>query len=150
MLLFLLAANAGVEYYALNKQSHLLQQRLETMFRQTLPRVTRVVDPVQQLRVKIRELGKTAVASPDSLAAYPVVDVMAEISARIPQAAEVRMNRFSMDLEGVRITGETDNFNTVDTIKKELGASPLFKQVAISSANLDRSGQMVRFELRIQ
>ena len=149
LLLLLLAVNFGVEYYALSKQSSLLQQRLVSLFRQTLPEVTRVVDPVQQLQVKIKELGKTAVAAPDSLAAYPVVEVMAEISARIPKSAEVRVTRFSMDRDGVRVTGETDNFNTVDTIKKELDASPLFKEVSISSANLDRSGQMVRFELRI-
>jgi hypothetical protein len=50
----------------------------------------------------------------------------------------------------VKIKGETDTFNTVDIIKKGLEDSEYFSSVNISSANLDRSEKLVKFELKLQ
>jgi tRNA threonylcarbamoyladenosine modification (KEOPS) complex Pcc1 subunit len=55
-----------------------------------------------------------------------------------------------VDPEAVKIKGETDTFNTVDIIKKALEPSEYFSSVTISSANLDRSGERVQFEIKLQ
>ncbi|MDH3394481.1 MAG: PilN domain-containing protein, partial [Desulfobulbaceae bacterium] len=83
-------------------------------------------------------------------AGISVLDFLKEVSVRIPSAYSVKLTRLAVDQEGARVKGETDNFNNVDGIKKNLEASPLFTAVAISSANLDRTGNKVQFELRIQ
>jgi hypothetical protein len=76
-----------------------------------------------------------------------VVDVLRDMILRIPKTADVDVSSLIFDTERVRLKGETDSFNTVDTVKKGLEESAYFKDVAIGSAQLDRSGNRVRFEL---
>jgi hypothetical protein len=63
---------------------------------------------------------------------------------------DVVVNRMTIDPEGLQLKGTTDNFNTVDNIKQGLDASTFFRNVTISSANLDRSGSRVLFEIKTQ
>lgn len=146
----LLAVNSGIEYFYLQRQYQDLDHQITALFRETLPQVTRIVDPVQQLRVKIREIKRTPTGRNNAWADISVLDFLKEISDRVPASFAVRLTRLALDQEGARIKGETDNFNNVDMIKKDLEASSLFKDVTISSANLDRAGSKVLFELRIQ
>jgi general secretion pathway protein L len=54
-----------------------------------------------------------------------------------------------VDQEGIQIRGTTDTFNTVDSIKKGLESSQIYRDVVIASANLDKSGKGVRFEIKM-
>lgn len=54
-----------------------------------------------------------------------------------------------IDLDSVRVTGETDSFNTVDGLKNRLEPSDFFNNVTISSANRDKTGKRIRFELKL-
>ena len=65
-------------------------------------------------------------------------------------AMDLHVSRMVIDPDGVQITGNTDTFNTVDHIKNALEGSPLFGSVTIASANLDRTGKKVRFEMKLQ
>jgi len=47
------------------------------------------------------------------------------------------------------ISGNTDTFNAVDNIKNRLEKSDLFKKIIISSANIDKSDNRVRFKLKV-
>jgi Tfp pilus assembly protein PilN len=79
-----------------------------------------------------------------------VVDLLRDISLRIPESVDVQMTRIVVDPDTLLIKGDTDNFNTVDTIKKGLEASTDINKVTISSANLDRSGKRVQFEMKLE
>ena len=76
-----------------------------------------------------------------------MVDILREIALRIPKTASVDISSLVIDEERIRIKGHTDTFNTVDEIKKGLQESTYFKNVAIASAQLDRTNNKVRFEL---
>jgi hypothetical protein len=54
-----------------------------------------------------------------------------------------------VDQDGVQIRGKTDTFNTVDSIKKGLESSDMYHDVTIATANLDQSGEGVRFEIKM-
>ena len=149
LILSFLAADMIIDYYSLKKEYSTLNREITTLFKQTLPGVTRIVDPVQQLRVKIRELKKSTALRPATSPNRKVLVLLKEISRRIPKSLNVHINRMVIDPETVRISGRTDAFNVVDKIKNDLESSPLFSGVTISSANLDRSGKGVRFEIRI-
>jgi hypothetical protein len=58
------------------------------------------------------------------------------------------MTRLVIGPESLLIDGTTDTFNTVDDIKNRLEKANLFKSVSISSANIDRSDNRVRFKLK--
>jgi len=138
------------EYSALAGRRDALRDEAVAVFRETLPEVTRVVNPVQQLQTKIAETrdlyrpGSTGRQNIDKLA------LLSELSARIPETLAIRITRLVADQNDVRITAETTNFNTVDNVKRELEKSALFRSVTITSANLAPKGGEVRFELKLE
>jgi len=102
------------------------------------------------MRVKIKELQQSTSLRPEAGASKKILDLLKEISQRIPQSLNVHVSRMLIDTETVRISGKTDAFNEVDKIKNSLESSIQFSGVAISSANLVRTGKGVRFEIRIE
>jgi hypothetical protein len=50
----------------------------------------------------------------------------------------------------VIISGNTDEYNSVDEIKTSLEQIDSFKKVTITSSNTDRSGKEVRFQLKVE
>ena len=150
LILSFLAADMVIDYYTLKKEYKILSREITSVFKQTLPEVIRIVDPVQQLRVKIKELKKSTSLRPETGTNKKVLDLLKEISQRIPKSLNVHINRMVIDTETARISGKTDAFNEVDKIKNNLETSIHFSGVTISSANLDRTGKGVRFEIRIE
>ncbi|SHO50894.1 type II secretion system protein GspL [Desulfopila aestuarii] len=144
-----IAGYLGWDYSQLARQRDALNDEIVTVFRQTLPEVSRVVNPVQQLRVKVDESQKVYGASQSSGSPTKLA-LLAELSSRIPESLTVRITRLVSDQNDLRIMAETANFNTVDNVKRELEKSELFRSVVISSANLAPRGGGVRFELRVQ
>jgi len=124
------------DYSLRQKQLHSLEKEGETIFTATLPEVTRIVDPVQQLRVEIREMKKGALGEATTLPDLKMLDIMAELSVRIPQSINVHILRMVADRKGILVRGLTDNFNSVDSLKKVLERSNYFESVTINSANL--------------
>jgi YbbR domain-containing protein len=55
-----------------------------------------------------------------------------------------------VDPETVQVSGATANFHTVDSLKGQLEPSAYFTTVTITSANLDRKGNRVEFDLKLQ
>jgi len=150
VILSLLVADLGVDYYFLKRRYRMLDKQITEIFRQTLPDVKRIVDPVQQMMAKINEIRESAVSLPGIAGDRRVLDLLRDISLRSPGSPDVRVTRMVFEPEVVRIKGETDTFNTVDIIKKGLESSEYFSAVTISSANLDRSGKRVQFEIKLQ
>jgi general secretion pathway protein L len=150
VILSLLIANLGVDYYFLKKRYRALDSQIKETFMQTLPNVKTIVDPVQQMRIKINEMQKSTPSLPGINADHQALDLLRDISLKIPESLDMKMTMMSIDPEIVQMKGETDTFNTVDIIKKGLESSEHFNTVTISSANLNRSGKRVEFEIRMQ
>jgi general secretion pathway protein L len=150
IILSLLIADLGTEYYFLKRRYLMLDNQITALFKQTLPEVTRIVDPVQQMRVKINEIKSSGLSLPGIGRQERALDLLRDISIRISGSLDVRVLSMVVDPETVQVQGETDTFNTVDSIKKGLEPSQYFSEVTISSANLDRSGKRVRFEMKLK
>lgn len=146
----LLAVNLGVDYRDLKKRNAGLDARINEMFLQTFPEVTRVVDPMQQMKTKISELQNTSGADPGINMDRTSLEIINDISDRIPGELEIQVDRMVIDQDGVQMRGTTDTFNTVDSIKKGLESSEMYRDVIIASANLDQSGKGVRFEIKME
>jgi len=150
IILMFLIIDFGVDYYFLNKRYKIANQNSTELFRQTFPDIKRIVNPVQQMKVKITELKKTDFMQPGIKANQKVLDLLNDISLRVPKSSDLHITSMVVDLETVRISGETDTFNTVDNIKSGLEPSEYFSAVTISSANLDKTGKRVNFEMKLQ
>jgi general secretion pathway protein L len=150
IILSFLAADVVIDFYSLKKENNILNREINAIFRQAVPEVTKIVDPVQQLRVKVAELKRSSASGSATGPNKSILDLLKEISRRIPKSVDVIVNRMVVDPETVRISGKTDAFNEVDKIKNNLEPSTLFDGVTISSANLDRTGKGVQFEIKME
>ena len=126
-----------------------LDGQIREIFSQTLPDVTREVNPVQQIQTRIDE-AKTAYMSGGATdTGLGTLALLAEISARIPPNLQVQIVRMTADQKEVRLRGTTENFNVVDNVQKELEKSSYFSKVAISSANSSARSGTIDFEIKI-
>jgi Tfp pilus assembly protein PilN len=109
--------------------------------------VTRIVDPVAQLRGKIADAKKSSASAGNGAAALTVLDILREISALAP--AGLTLTTFNLDGEAISLKGEAPNFDVVDTIKKAFANSKIFKTVTIGSTNMMKQGGAVEFDMKM-
>ena len=143
-------AYMGYDYSMLKTERERLQQQIVEVFKSTLPDVTRIVNPVQQLQVKNNEIKETYSPGGANGTSYTIVELLAELSARIPANYSVKVIRMVADMNTIRLKAVTGDFNTVDNVQKELGKSSFFKDVTISAANQSLQGDTVNFELKLE
>ena len=152
LILFVVTAALAGQFLRLNANERRLadlDQQIVAVFKSTFPDVARIVDPLQQMQIKIKEAGKDGIG-PD-LAGTPVrvIDILNALSQKIPDSVDVAINRMVVGKDNVMLSGSTANFNTVDDIKGRLESADAFKDVTISSADLEKSGKRVRFKLKL-
>jgi Tfp pilus assembly protein PilN len=103
------------------------------------------------MKQKIEDLKKSSVMLPGDISGdQKVLDLINDISQKIPGAVNIDVATMIIDNETVRISGETDSFNTVNSLESGLESSPYFSDVTINKAEHDRSGEKVEFELKLQ
>jgi len=139
----------GYDYKKLRDRHDATRQQVVQVFNETLPEVKRIVNPVQQLQVRINEIRKTY-SGRESGTGHTVIALLTEISARIPTSYHVVVKRMVADSDVVRIKAVTKDFNTVDNVQKELEKSSYFQSVTISAANQSPKKEEVSFELKLE
>jgi Tfp pilus assembly protein PilN len=149
VLLFLII-DLGMDYHLLKKQYETSDQRIVELYRQVFPNEKKVLRPLDQMRIKVNGVKNSAVSLPGIKVDHKIVDLLKDISERIPTSLDVRVTNVVIDQATARMSGETDTFNTVDGIKSGLESSDYFSNVTISSAKLDRSGKRVQFEMKLE
>ncbi len=151
IVLALVTALAGQYFEVRAKSSRLaeLDRQIELVFKRTFPAVTRVQAPLQQMQIKIKEAGAGSIAPELTGGRVRVIDLLNALSQKIPASDDVKINRMVVGADNVVLSGNTDNFNTVDDIKGGLEEAEIFKSVIISSADLEKSGKRVRFKLKL-
>ena len=139
-----------VDYRTLNSRATDLHGEMVALFKQTFPEVTRVVDPHVQMQSKLKEVRSSEVSIPLFSGDKRVLEILADISGRIPKDLSLHVSRLVIDQESVQIKGTTDAYNNVDVIKNKLAASPRYVEVKIVSATADKKKGSIRFEIRLQ
>ena len=148
--LVLMLVNTGIDYYVKQKNLNELKGQIEKVFLSTFPEVRKVVDPLNQMKIKVDEARKSTL-SPGQQGDSPLmIDVLNTLSTRIPGQLDVRFTRMVIGEENVTITGNTDTFNTVDMIKSRLESDAMFETATIVSTNKDKTGNRIRFRLKVK
>ena len=152
LLLFFLSVNLGVDYYFLKKEHEDLSSRITAVFKETFPQINRIPrdQELNMMKGEINKIKKSAGSLPTAGRKVGVLELLTDISKRIPSGLDVHLTRMILDPEAVRLSGKTDTFNTVDKIKNNLESSECFKTATISSAKLDRTGSKVEFEIKLE
>lgn len=152
---FSLVCVAGIgflwtDYRGLHSRASALREEMVQLFKQTFPDVTRVVDPYVQMQSKLREVRSSEVSIPLFSGDRRVLEILADISGRIPADLSLHVSRLVIDQETVQIKGTTDAYNNVDVIKNKLATSVRYADVKIVSATADKKKGAIRFEIRLQ
>ncbi len=139
-----------IDYHYDRAHLNKLKHEITDVFKKTCPEVTRIVDPIQQLKVRIAEARNSSSGLNGAGSGIRTLDIIKDISRLVPESTDFLITSFTFDGAAVKIKGETDNFNSVDNIKNSLGKSNYFKNVTISSATLIKKGTRVGVDLRIE
>lgn len=126
-----------------------VSRKINTIFRQTFPQITAIVDPLHQMRVEMEKLKETAFVPVEADQYVMKIDILNALSLNIPENVDVEFNRLVISQDSALISGDTDTFNSVDDMKNNLEKVEIFKKVDITSANMDRSGKRVQFKMKI-
>ncbi len=147
-LLLLGGVDFYLDYSRDDRRLQALKNEVSLIFRETLPQVSRVVDPLQQMKAALDEAGKRSLLPGKGQGGESILVLLREISRLVDPDAFFIIKALSWDGETLEIRGETDRFNAVDQIKAALDPSPLFRTVTIASASLNRDNR-VGFDLRV-
>lgn len=147
---FLAVVNIGLDIRHKQQKLSQIDTRIELTFRSAFPEVKKIVDPLHQMRLKVKEARKEALSLGASEKRMLAVDVLNDISQNIPQTMDIKLVRLSISPESILVSGNSDSFNTVDDMKNLLEKVPVFSAISISSTTKDKSGNRVNFKLKIQ
>jgi hypothetical protein len=133
----------------MEKKLNSLNKQITQTFSSTFPNVKKVVDPFQQMKIEIKEAREQALLPEETVNHIRTIDIINDISRFISKKTDVKLSRLVIGPESAVISGNTDTFNSVDGIKSELEQSEFFKKIIISSANIDKSDNRVRFKIKV-
>lgn len=141
-----------INYRSLDSRSANLQEEMVKVFKSTFPEAVMVkgIDPLAQMKSKLREVKTSEVSIPLFSGEKRVLELLADISDRIPKEISLHVSRMVIDQESVQVKGTTDAYNNVDVIKNKLAASPRYGEVKIVSATADKNKNSIRFEIHLQ
>lgn len=142
--------NVLFEAHFLQKSVNRLNRQIVSVFQATLTDVSKIVDPLQQMRVRIQQEQKKNLFAGEMEEEALNIDVLNEISTLIPKTLDVEFTRFVRGDRSLLISGNTNTFNAVDDIKINLGRAKTMKKITISSANLEKSSNRIQFKLKIE
>jgi general secretion pathway protein L len=149
VVLALALLNFILDFYFINKKINHLNHQITDIFKTTFPEVTKIVDPLQQMKVKIKEAKKSAFFPSETTKYIRSIDVLNEMSKRIPDKVDVDFTRLVISHENVMVSGITDTFNSADEIKRQIEESELFQKAIITSTSKEKSGNRIRFKLKV-
>lgn len=149
LILILVFCNMLFDSYVLEKKVNAVDKQIIEIFKETFPDVKRIVDPFQQMKIKIQQEQKISVFYGNTQEHIFNIDMLNDISKFIPKTIDVDLTRLTIGEENILIAGSTDTFNSVDDIKNGLEQSEFFKQVTINSADIEKANNRVRFNIKL-
>ena len=148
MMLALLGINVLIDAYSMEKQLSGFDHRIESIFKTTFPD-KRSVNPLHQMRTAMKELSENAVIPGNTEQHILRINILEIISSQISENFDVVLTRTVIGTENVLIHGNTDTFNAVEDIRLKLESVKKFNRVTISSTNMDKKTNRIKFLLKV-
>ncbi|MFP4193968.1 MAG: type II secretion system protein GspL [Desulfobacterales bacterium] len=148
LVFILFMSRMAAETHFREKRISVIDSRILEHYRNAFPGEERIVDPLEQMRAKLdRARGENVYAEQGSSGVLNI-DVLYDISHLIPEGTDLVITRFTRDGQSIQISGLSSNFNTVDDVKMHLERSQHLSNLNISSANMDKRAEKVRFKIK--
>lgn len=141
--------NIGFSAYTVGTKMKAADSEMKAIYRGLFPDAKVISNPYGQLKGKVKEARQNSAFQDKSSGNIRVIDMLNEISKKLPNELDIEFTRFVLGTENLKISGDADAFASVDKMKKELEKIDFFKKVVISSTTNNQSGEGVRFKLKI-
>ncbi|RUA00228.1 MAG: hypothetical protein DSY89_06960 [Deltaproteobacteria bacterium] len=138
-----------IDGYYTRKNLNRLDQQIVAVFSSTFPEVHRIVDPLQQMRVKIEEEKKKSTPIAGVNRDVLMIDMLNDISRLIPKSIDVTLTGMSFGVENMILSGHAGQFKMVNDIRALLEKADWVDAAIISSANQSKSGRQVDFKIKL-
>ena len=144
--LIVTVATMSLNYYDKQQQVDMLGQQMVTLYKQTFPQATTVVDVPLQMKSAIRQLqeevGVTGLDRPSTLQ-------LLQTLSGLPESFGADVDEFTMERSEVRISGRAGTFEAVNGIAEKLRQSPHFEKVEVVESKMDLAGKQVSYRMRM-
>jgi len=134
----------------LEKKHDNLSARMVEVFKTSFPGIKPSGDPLLHMRSKLQGMDTVSVSMPIFREEKRVLFILYDISDRIPTSLDLHVTRLIVNQDSVELTGTTDAFKNVNTIKSLLAESDRYSDVNIVSATNGKEGEGIRFEIKLQ
>ncbi len=142
--------NVLTHAYFLQKKIDLLNRQIAFIFQSTFPDITKIVDPVQQMRIMIQQEREKNRFTGEQEGEKLNINMLYDMASLIPESLDVEITQFVRSEDAVLISGHTDTFNAVDEIKGRLEKAKSLGKITISSANQDKITNRIQFKLKVE
>jgi Tfp pilus assembly protein PilN len=78
----------------------------------------------------------------------PVLEVLRELSARVPDTLRLDLDELVVEPDAVRLHGQAESFDAVEALRTALAASPIMREVVADETRSTVDGKRVEFRLR--
>lgn len=143
----------GVKHYIFSKQLDLLNGEAAEMVQKVLPKVEEkdIATPAKALKLLQTRKGvmEKRAAKLSEIEGFGVLDMLKEISVKVPARKDIRLDIEDFSLKDGRISlaGKADSFIAVDKIKTALENSGYFEGVTPGSTRKGLSELEYKFEM---
>jgi len=137
------ALDLGLVHHGLVRRDAALARAVAAEASVALPGV-RLRAPRAQLEAAVA----AAAGRRDRLGAAPVLEVLRELSGRVPPALALDLDELAIEPDGVLLHGRTESFDAVEALRRALASSPLLGEVTPEETRTTVDGRRVEFRLR--
>lgn len=150
LLVVLLGVRAFSRIHTLEEQHTRLNQEIQTVFSESLPEITRIVQPLPQMVEQVDRVRREYEILTEAVNKHASpLNVMQTISERFTTERDVMVSYMTLDRETVRITGAGGSYESVEALAADLRNASEFKDVKLDDITADGSSGRVQFRLSI-
>jgi type II secretion system protein L len=143
-ILFMTDVYLDIRHY--EKRADFLQNEAAAVLKRTFPETRNIVNPLQQMIVKLREARADELGSANG-PRVTQVDLLNTISRALPPKLDIHVSQLVSGAARVQISGTTGTFEAVNEANGLLEKTNLFDKITIVSASMDQKANRVRFKL---
>jgi general secretion pathway protein L len=126
-----------------------LKAEITNLFKTYNPQVTRIVDPVSQMKGSIIEARKVSLGIAETRHGMTTLALLKDISRLAPPATELLLSSLVFEKDMILLKGLAKNFDAVDALKREFLTSSFFEAITIGGVTMTKQGDRVEFDMRV-
>ena len=133
-------------YFQISEQEKKLNDvktQMVRIFKATCPEVSKVVDPLVQIKEKLKDFSDDTVFSPGTIS---ILKTMADLTTNIPEEMHVEISQFIVSGNSLFISGKIDDLKKLEKLKVSLEKSIHFFNVKIGDISFDNE-RYINFDL---